>query len=151
MDCVPAGLKLVVISRNDHAPEMVRRQANRLLKLVEWQDLAFTEEEFQDVILQAGGQMPLNPPKSHKCCEQAFEKFAHISDYFGQVLSFAAAVESFFILRGNILGLDRWIGEGVRLSNQLDSNSDGEISGRFTAAMLAALTIRDPKHPAIVS
>ena len=100
---------------------------------------------------QAVGQMPLNPLKSRKCCEQAFEKFIHISDYFGQVLSFAAAVESFFILRGNMLGLDRWIGEGMRLSNQLDRISDGEISSRFTAGMLGALTIRDPKHPAIVS
>lgn len=50
MDCVPAGLKLVGISRNDPAPEMVRLQANRRLKLVGLKDLAFTGEEFGDVI-----------------------------------------------------------------------------------------------------
>jgi len=100
---------------------------------------------------QAVGQMPLNPLKSRKCCEQAFEKFVDNDDYFGQVLSFAAAVESFFILRGNMLGLDRWIGEGERLSGQLDRISDSEISGRFTAGMLGALTIRNLKHPKIDS
>jgi len=96
---------------------------------------------------QAVGPIPLTPLKGCKCCEQAFEKFVHNGDYFGQVLSFAAAVESFFMLRGNTLGLDRWIRKGVRLSRQLDRISDGEISGRFTAGMLGVLTTRDPKHP----
>ena len=50
MDRVPPDLKMVVISRIDPAPEMVRFQANRRLKLIGWQDLAFTEAEFRDVI-----------------------------------------------------------------------------------------------------
>ena len=44
---------------------------------------------------QAVGLIPLTPLKGCKCCEQAFEKFVHNGDYFDQVLSFAAAVESF--------------------------------------------------------
>ena len=50
MDRIPPDLKIVVISRNDPAPEMVRLQANRRLKLIGWQDLAFTEAECRDVI-----------------------------------------------------------------------------------------------------
>ena len=51
------------------------------------------------------------------------------------------------MLRANMLGLDRWIRGGMRLGRQLDRISDGEVFGRFTAGMLGALTIRDPKHP----
>ena len=111
----------------------------------------FVKKDSWLLFWQAVGQMQQNPLKSRKCCEQAFEKFVHNSDYLGQVLSFAAAVESFFILRDNMLGLDRWIDEGMRLSSQIDKISDSEISGRFIAGMLGALTIRDLKHPAIAS
>lgn len=143
------GLANLILSQ---APNLFFQ--GRLHTLRIWLDYLPTEYVKNDPWLlfwQAVGQMPMNPLKSREWCEQAFEKFVYNSDYFGQVLSFAAAVESFFILRDNMLGLDRWIDEGTRLSDHVGRISNREISGRFTAGMLGALTIRDPNHPEIAS
>jgi ATP/maltotriose-dependent transcriptional regulator MalT len=143
------GLEKLILSQ---APNLFFQ--GRLHTLRIWLNYLPTEYVKNDPWLlfwQAVGQMPMNPLKSREFYEQAFEKFVYNSDYFGQVLSFAAAVESFFILRDNMLGLDRWIVEGERLNDYIGKISDHEISGRFTASMLGALTIRDPNHPEIAS
>lgn len=98
---------------------------------------------------QGVGNLPQDPLKGREYCAQAYEKFTQANDAFGQILSFAAAVESYFILRSNMQGLDFWISQGEKLETAVDNIGDQNISGRFAAAMLGALTIRAPSHPSI--
>lgn len=98
---------------------------------------------------QGVGHLPHDPLKGREYCTQAYEKFIQTNDKFGQILSFAAVVESFFILRSNMQGLDFWITQGEKLEIAADDICDPNISGRFAVAMLGALTIRAPSHPSI--
>ena len=98
---------------------------------------------------QGVGHLPNDPLKGREYWTQAYEKFTQANDTFGQILSFAAAVESYFILRSDMRGLDFWITRGEKLENAVDNIGDPNISGRFAAAMLGALTIRAPSHPSI--
>jgi DNA-binding SARP family transcriptional activator len=138
------GLAKLILSQ---APELFFQGRQHTLRVwMNYLPAEFVRKNPWLLFWQAVGRMPLDPMKSRKYCEQAFELFFSIGDFFGQVLSFAAAVESFFIVRGNMNELDRWIEEGLRLASQIDSISDNDITGRFTAGMLGALTIRNPNH-----
>jgi DNA-binding SARP family transcriptional activator len=95
------------------------------------------------------GCLPYDPGKSRHYFTQAYEKFMSAADTIGQTLSFAAAVESYFILRSDMGGLDFWISRGETLETAVNDIADLNISGRFAAAMLGSLTIRAPSHPGI--
>ena len=98
---------------------------------------------------QGVGHLPHDPLKGRKYCKRSYEEFRQANDTLGQILSFAAAVESFFILRSDMRGLDFWISQGEELDTAADDIDDPNISGRFAAAMLGSLTIRAPSHPSI--
>lgn len=93
--------------------------------------------------------LPADPKTGRQFVADAYELFSNDHDLLGRVLSLAAAVESYFILRSDMRGLDVWIAEGEMINPSMDDMGDLNIYGRFAAAMLGAMTIRSPAHPRI--
>jgi LuxR family transcriptional regulator, maltose regulon positive regulatory protein len=95
-------------------------------------------------------QMISNSPEGQDVCSKAFLLFKKYNALTGQVLSWTAIVESFFLLRSGFTNLDRWIKEGEQLGQLLSEDEHNpEIVGRFASSMLMALLLRDMGHPAI--
>lgn len=101
------------------------------------------------LLWQGVGLLPYNPFEGRKLCAKAYHKFCQSQDIVGQMLSFSASVESFFLSRSEMQGLDFWIEQGEILEPYLSYINDLQICGRFSAAMLGALAIRAPAHPSI--
>ncbi|MBU1055239.1 MAG: winged helix-turn-helix domain-containing protein [Proteobacteria bacterium] len=101
------------------------------------------------LLWQGVGLLPYNPFEGRKLCTHAYHKFCKSQDIVGQMLSFSASVESFFLSRSEMQGLDFWIEQGEIIEPYLSYINDLQICGRFSGAMLGALAIRAPAHPSI--
>jgi LuxR family transcriptional regulator, maltose regulon positive regulatory protein len=99
-------------------------------------------------LCQGQAQMTRNAPVSQTLCTTAFHMFNNNSDVSGQILSWATAVEIFFIVRSGFTDLDLCIRAGEHLAHLLPAGEDtAELAGRFAASMLLALLLFDLGHP----
>ena len=83
------------------------------------------------------------PHRARESFEAAYEQFERHADHEGQLLTWAAVVESGFAV-WNFHFLDHWL---QRLPPSLDEeavSSEPGLAARFTSAMFAALTFREP-------
>lgn len=92
-------------------------------------------------------QMHVQPATGKELFIQAYEVFVSIDDLLGQVFSWSALIQVFLIMRDTLTDLDRWVLEGQRLETMIPEDSEPDISGRFFASFLLALSLRNLGHP----
>ncbi len=100
------------------------------------------------LLWQDQAQMTRNAPVSQTLCTTAFNMFNTSCDVSGQILSWATAVEIFFIVRSGFTDLDLCIKAGEHLAHLLPAGEDtAELTGRLAASMLLALLLFGLGHP----
>ncbi len=92
-------------------------------------------------------QMHIQPATGKELFIQAYEVFVSRDDLLGQVFSWSALIQVFLIMRDTLTDLDRWVLEGQRLETMIPEDSESNISGRFSASYLLALSLRNLGHP----
>jgi ATP/maltotriose-dependent transcriptional regulator MalT len=133
----------------DLAPTLIAQGRYKILSSwIESLPEEYSKENPRLLFWNGFAQMVSNPLKARSLCTMAYELLTRRHDLTGQVLSWTAIIEIFFILRSGFSDLDRWIEEGERLGELLSNKDyDPDLFGRFASSKLMALLLRNQGHP----
>ena len=92
-------------------------------------------------------QLPSKLPESRRQYERAHALYRARKDTAGELLSWAAIVETIFLEWGDFSELRAWIGVGERLLEESGAHLTGKLEQRAVAAMFCALMHGMPDHP----
>jgi DNA-binding SARP family transcriptional activator len=135
---------------------LVLAMAPRLLSQGRWQTLQERVKAFPPELPEAApwlqywlgaSQMAVDPIAACTTLARAFDAFAGKQDEVGQMIAAATIIEAQFLLFTEFTTTDRWIEALVTLLARGERLPDVESELRVYAALVQALSLRQPWHP----